>query len=427
MMNRKLFSWYRYDLRIRYFGVIFLISFAYFTISDTTAVNYPAAIPKRNHFKAIIPCPELAETWQPLENDGCLMTNQGILIETLDGGCQLAAVNENQLFNPASALKLATSLAALEKWGPAHRFRTAFYADGFIDCQTHTLNGDLILYSEGDPTFRVGMAAGLIKKLMQLGIRQVTGNLIINGPFSINSNFDGVQSAQRVLQKMQRLGLRIKGDIWWEKRTGHLLLSHYSKSLLDIIWFQNAHSSNPIAERLGDALGGTEALTLYLIQYVGLELEEILITHTSGLDYNRITLRGMLKILRKLYQWCQQNDVAVEKILPAAGVDPSTVTHRFHQDPYRGGILAKTGTLLETDCGVSALVGFIQTPKYGLLVFALFNTHGDVLTYQRWQNTFLKALVDRSGGVIPFKAVPEAVEYVYGGNEIVPHFQFAGN
>lgn len=376
---------------------------AYLFFSATNAGNSVYAPLISYQYKAIIPCPELSETMSPLLDKGCLLADQGVLVETLDGGIQLAALNPNNKFNPASALKIATTLAALEKWGTEHQFITSFAVDGFIDSRKKTLYGNLEVISDGDPTFQVSSIGSMASQLKEQGIQCVNGDLLIDGPFSVSCDFSCFESAERLRKKLIRLGIRITGDIVWGNHKGQIIVSHASPKLLDILQFQNARSVNPIAERLGENLGGTDALTLYLVQNAGLELEEVFITHTSGLDYNRISVNGMVKILRKLYAWCKKHDVPLDSLMPVAGVDPSTVAGRFRGDSYRGGIIAKTGTLLETDSGVSTLVGFINTQKYGMLVFALFNSHGDVMTFHGWQNDFVQQIIDKSDGVIPFR------------------------
>src|SRR6266496_2927345 len=69
---------------------------------------------------------------------------QGVLVETLDGKT-VATQSANQTFNPASAIKLATALVALQTLGPQQRFATAVWTDGILDKTTGTLNGNLYL------------------------------------------------------------------------------------------------------------------------------------------------------------------------------------------------------------------------------------------------------------------------------------------
>jgi len=51
---------------------------------------------------------------------------QGVLVETL-GGKTVASQSSDEPFNPASAIKLATALVALQTLGPRHRFTTGIW------------------------------------------------------------------------------------------------------------------------------------------------------------------------------------------------------------------------------------------------------------------------------------------------------------
>ena len=108
---------------------------------------------------------------------------QGILIETLDGRQALASENADSLFNPASVMKLATSLVALSKLGPDYRYRTDVLADGRIDRSSRRLEGDLVIEGGADPMFALGDAQEMARKLGGIGIARVTGSLRLAGPF----------------------------------------------------------------------------------------------------------------------------------------------------------------------------------------------------------------------------------------------------
>src|SRR6185369_4661820 len=101
-------------------------------------------------------------------------------------------VPENR-FNPASAVKLATALVALQSFGPDHRFLTAVWATGPIDKATGTLNGDLVITGR-DPSFRYENAVMVARELNELGIRNVTGNLIVAPGFTINFDWSATRS-----------------------------------------------------------------------------------------------------------------------------------------------------------------------------------------------------------------------------------------
>ena len=65
-----------------------------------------------------------------------------VLIASLLPGRTLARHNIDQPFNPASVVKLATTLVALKKLGADHRFNTSVLTDGKIN-EKGTLEGDL--------------------------------------------------------------------------------------------------------------------------------------------------------------------------------------------------------------------------------------------------------------------------------------------
>jgi D-alanyl-D-alanine carboxypeptidase len=114
---------------------------------------------------------------------GFNLNSQGLLIESLDGNTVFADLNRGNAFNPASVIKIATSFTAMFKLGPEYHFETAFYADGEINKKTRTLNGDLILYSTGDPVLTATDVTRLIRQVVAAGIGRVTGKVVVTGPF----------------------------------------------------------------------------------------------------------------------------------------------------------------------------------------------------------------------------------------------------
>src|SRR5688572_23157544 len=76
---------------------------------------------------------------------------QGVLIETVDGK-MVSEQAANELFNPASAIKLGTALMALQTLGPNHRYSTAFWTNGSFNKATGELNGNLYVTGR-DPSF----------------------------------------------------------------------------------------------------------------------------------------------------------------------------------------------------------------------------------------------------------------------------------
>lgn len=334
-----------------------------------------------------------------LTRRGFRLETQGFRIEALDGSAVFADYQSDVPFNPASVIKVATTFAALAKFGPDHRFQTAFYTDGEIHKKTRVLKGNLILEAAGDPNLSSNDVTRLVREVVRAGIARVEGDLIVAGPFSFGSYYTAERALLRLGIVLRRIGIRVTG----EKKLGGpfqgtLIATHESATLRDILLFQNAHSSNPIAERLGETLGGPRAVERFLVDDVGIPEPEVFVGRTSGLQHNRITPRGTVLLFRKLVHWLEAYDMHAEDILPVAGVDPGTLQTRFKTIDFRGGIVAKTGTLPGTDGGVSTLAGILYTRDRGPLIFAIFNTKGSVVRYRQLQDAFLKSFIQESGG-----------------------------
>ena len=167
----------------------------------------------------------------------------------------------------------------------------------------------------------------------------------------------------------------------------------------DILWQQNAHSINEIADRLGDLLGGAAVVQQFLIENCGLESHEIYVDRPSGLEYNRMTARAAVKMMRALYFWLNDHQMKLQDIMPVAGLDEGTLYGRFRDPDVRGGVLGKTGTNPSKDGGVSALAGLAYTRDHGPVLYAILNSRGSVNAYRRWQDNFLKDLIEENGGL----------------------------
>jgi len=201
-------------------------------------------------------------------------------------------------------MKLATSLVALAKLGPDYRYRTNVFAGGPIDPATRTLDGDLILEGSADPMFSLYDSQEVALQISRLGISHVTGALRIAGQFyyfanGYHSNLSPETSATKLRAAFNHAGIRIDGDVVFGPQSGTLLLSHYSDPLASILLFQNAHSSNAVAEVVGVSVGGPQGIQDYLVRTVGLNESDIFVGRASGLDFNRITPRATIKVLER--------------------------------------------------------------------------------------------------------------------------------
>ncbi|MGR3915100.1 MAG: D-alanyl-D-alanine carboxypeptidase, partial [Gammaproteobacteria bacterium] len=103
-----------------------------------------------------------------------------LVVRAMGGGdgAPLLRHNAGTPRNPASVIKLLTTLAALEVLGPDYRWETAYLADGKLG--GGTLRGDLILRGGGDPFITVENFLGHLLALRQAGLRRIKGDLVID-------------------------------------------------------------------------------------------------------------------------------------------------------------------------------------------------------------------------------------------------------
>jgi D-alanyl-D-alanine carboxypeptidase/D-alanyl-D-alanine-endopeptidase (penicillin-binding protein 4) len=347
-----------------------------------------------------------------LQSEGRNLSLHGVYVERWDTGQPVANLNENAVFNPASVIKLATTLAALDRLGPKHHFRTEFRTVGQINSQTGELIGDLILVSGRDPSFSIRDAQTVGDALRAMGIRKVTGGLVVVGNFVCNENSRTDVSAG-VFRRQSKIAFQ--GQTHFTPAIGELhraplLLSVESDSLLNIARYLNAHSSNAMADMLAEHVGGAAGVRSFLVMKLGLPYEATYISHGSGLDVNRLTPRDTVKILRVLVDRLHNHRLRLESVMPIAGVDASTLAGRFAEPEFIGSVLAKTGTLHDTDDGVAALAGVMNTKSCGALLFAVYDMAEGrrVLHLRRVQDDLLKRLMNDCGGPVPLAVRSES-------------------
>jgi serine-type D-Ala-D-Ala carboxypeptidase/endopeptidase (penicillin-binding protein 4) len=358
---------------------------------------------------------------------------QGVLAETLDGAT-VASQSINERFNPASSVKLATALVALQSFGPQHRFVTSVWASGTIDKNTGTLTGDLVVTGR-DPSFHYEHAVMLARGLNQLGIRSVSGNLIIAPGFTMNFDWSAKHSGEEFLDTLDAARRSASATrAWLDERTlvgdneslssvpslsvaGEVivgstppgaipLLTHKSSKLVDVLKVLLCYSNNFMAERIGEGLGGPQAISARLAGKLKISLDEIFLSSTSGLGANRVTPRAMMAILRALRAELQKHKLVLSDILPVAGIDPGTLEDRYTDLLSRGSVVAKTGTLIRTDGGASSLVGQMKTKSGRVVLFVILNQRGSVIRFRQNQDQIVSAIQNALGGPAAFDYRP---------------------
>ena len=373
------------------------------------------------------PSPEATETARPLYG------LQGVLVETLDGKV-VSSQSENEQFNPASTLKLATAYVALKTLGPSHRFATGVWTDGALDKTTGKLNGSLYI-SGRDPSFHYEHAILLARELNDLGIKEVSGDLIVAPGFTMNFSPSASRSGNELydtLDSTLRSGAAMRA--WNYERTllndrtslekvpsvavmgavavspvapsAKLLLTQRSSKLVDILKVLLCYSNNFMADRIGEALGGPESVRLQLIADLQLAPDDLRISRLSGLGVNRASPRVMLKVYRALRAELKKSGLTPAAIMPVAGIDPGTLEDRFTGMAWRGSVIAKTGTLVRTDGGASSLVGQMRTANGEVLLFAIMNQRGSVSRFRENQDYLVMLVQNTRGGPKPFEYKP---------------------
>jgi len=104
-----------------------------------------------------------------------------IFVQDMDSGEPVLRWNERVPRNPASSIKLLTTLAALDLLGPAYTWKTDVYALG--DIKDGRLQGNLLLKGYGDPYLVTERVWQLLRRVRQLGIREIDGDLEIDDSY----------------------------------------------------------------------------------------------------------------------------------------------------------------------------------------------------------------------------------------------------
>jgi D-alanyl-D-alanine carboxypeptidase/D-alanyl-D-alanine-endopeptidase (penicillin-binding protein 4) len=361
---------------------------------------------------------------------------QGVLIETIEGKI-VSAQAVDQEFNPASSIKLATALVALQTFGAQHRFSTGFWTDGSFDKTNGQIQGNLYVTGR-DPSFHYEHAVMVARQLNALGIRTVTGNLVIATGFTMNFGSSARWSGEVLLETLDaafRSGeatrswtyerttmgdaetlrtvpsVTIMGDIQMGSAppAARLVLTHNSSKLIDVLKVLLCYSNNFMAERIGDSLGGTQSVRRRLISQLAIPAEEVQLASLSGLGVNRVTPRAMMKIFRALRKELQKNKLSPSDIMPVAGIDPGTLEDRFTGPAWQGSVIAKTGTLIRTDGGASSLVGQMRTATGEVLLFVIMNQRGNVARFRENQDYLVMQVQNSRGGPKAFTYKPLAL------------------
>ena len=109
------------------------------------------------------------------------LSSVSIVVQQTGAAKPLVSLNADRAINPASTMKLLTTIAALETLGPAYRWKTEAYLDGKLE--NGVLNGDLVFKGYGDPKLTVEQFWLWLHELRQRGLREIRGDIVLDHSF----------------------------------------------------------------------------------------------------------------------------------------------------------------------------------------------------------------------------------------------------
>jgi serine-type D-Ala-D-Ala carboxypeptidase/endopeptidase (penicillin-binding protein 4) len=352
----------------------------------------------------------IEQSLKKLSSQGYPTQAQGIWIQA--GNTLLANHQGTTPLSAASLTKVATSLAALQTFGVDHRFETVFATTSTIE--NGVVKGDLIIQGNDNPFFVWEEAIAVGNALNQLGIKKVTGNLIIVGRFFMNYDFDPVKSGTLLKQALD--SSTWAGEVVTQFKTlptgtpkpqlaivGNVVsaasvpanvkpvLRHKSLPLPELLKKMNRYSNNPMAEIIANASGGAKQVSFKAAQAAGVPQNEIILINGSGLAVeNRISPRAVCSMFLALEQYLKPMNMTISDLFAVAGQDTGILEGR----KLPNLAVTKSGSL----DAVSALAGAVPTSKKGTVWFVVMNGGGSNLEgFRAEQENLLRSLVNQWG------------------------------
>jgi D-alanyl-D-alanine carboxypeptidase/D-alanyl-D-alanine-endopeptidase (penicillin-binding protein 4) len=123
-----------------------------------------------------------------LKSAGVPASAVAVLVQDVDARMPRASFNADKPMNPASAMKLLTTYAALELLGPAYTWKTEALATAPL--KDGVLEGDLVLKGTGDPKLGFEQLWLLLRQLRARGLREIRGDLVLDRSHFAPENHD---------------------------------------------------------------------------------------------------------------------------------------------------------------------------------------------------------------------------------------------
>jgi len=101
-----------------------------------------------------------------------------VLLQEVGSSRPMLGHNADAAMNPASLAKLPTTLAALDLLGPAFSWSTPVWLNGTL--RDGVLDGTLVIKGSGDPKLVIERVWLLLRRVMQLGVRDIRGDIVLD-------------------------------------------------------------------------------------------------------------------------------------------------------------------------------------------------------------------------------------------------------
>jgi len=102
-----------------------------------------------------------------------------VVVAPTDGGAPLVRWRADVPVNPASVMKLVTTYAGLDILGPTFRWNTPVTFGGPIDTDG-TLQGDLFIRGQGDPSLVLERLFLLLRRVQAQGVKNIAGDIVLD-------------------------------------------------------------------------------------------------------------------------------------------------------------------------------------------------------------------------------------------------------
>jgi D-alanyl-D-alanine carboxypeptidase/D-alanyl-D-alanine-endopeptidase (penicillin-binding protein 4) len=356
-------------------------------------------------------------------------------------GAPVSSRAADEPVNPASVVKVGTSLWALGRLGAAHRYETVFGVVGDWNRATGVLDGDLVVVGGADPDFQWENAFLVARALNRAGLRTVRGRVVVRGTFWNGWEHGVEQRATEPVERNLLMGRRLidafdsrrwttSHEHTWqamcrrrgvasgirprvevtggaaEGGTGEItpVVVHQSNPLPDILRRFNVYSNNDIV-RIAEPLGGAGGLAAYLRVRLAPDAAGIELATASGERRNRMTVRQMVTLVDELRDEAGEHGLGLAQLLPLIGCDDGATRRMFPAlaaPPFRGAVVCKTGTLTHTDGGVAVFAGTFTGADGVGVTFAVAapRAGGRLQHWRQLEQRWVLSLIDARGGAV---------------------------